>query len=181
VIRAAAVVGAVLLVAGCGGQKVVTVTRTVTSSAPACSSIGESALAICAVGKPAAGADETAFFSTRGGHRVRVPVQRPRGSMVGHWVTAYLSPDGKTLLAQWSAECEVPIAYFVSARGGSPRPVSADAAESVAHGWTDGGRAIVEFPNGPCGTGAKRPGIYLVSLDGRRRLLEALPRANGGP
>ena len=81
-----------------------------------------------------------------------LPTQRPAGAKVGHWAGAYRSPDGKALLAQWSAECEVPIAFFVRGRDGAPKPVVGkslrDAPMSVADGWTQDGRAIVEFSDG---------------------------------
>ena len=45
-------------------------------------------------------------------------IGKPPGAKVGHWAKAYLSPDGKTFLAQWSAECEVPTRVL---RAGSRR------------------------------------------------------------
>jgi hypothetical protein len=90
--------------------------------------------------------------------------------VVGHWGGVFLSPDGGTLLAQWSAECEVPIAFFVRSSGGRPRPVGRNRygpAPSTALGWTTDGRAIVDFYEGACG-GNEKPGVYLVSVDGRR-------------
>jgi hypothetical protein len=88
---------------------------------------------------------------------------------VGHWRWAAASPDGKTILAQWSAECEVPQAYLLDAEGGKPRPLAPDYAFSEAYGWTTDGRAIVFLPKLPaCGTEFK-PGLYLISPDGRQR------------
>lgn len=108
---------------------------------------------------------------------------------VGHWAWAALSPDGSMLLAQWSAECEIPIAFFVPAEGGEPRVVTgeddwATSPTSVALGWTTDGRAIVLFPSeSPCGTGGKA-GLYLISVDGTHtrirgvdRLAKNLPRS----
>ena len=63
------------------------------------------------------------------GRWVRVaaqPVRLFRDQVVGHWVEAWLSPDGKTLLAQWSGECESPSTYFVDARGGRPSYVTGE-------------------------------------------------------
>jgi hypothetical protein len=91
---------------------------------------------------------------------------------VGHWDWAVLSPDGSTLLAQWSAECEVPIAFFVSLPAGSPRPVTGEAdwaqsPDSEALGWTRDGRAIIFLPQGPaCGSGSQAAGVYLYSAPG---------------
>jgi hypothetical protein len=163
---------AVLVLAGCGGSAASVVTVTRTAPAPrSCSRIEESPIALCRLMK--AREYTTAFYVTRRGRLVPLPIGHPPGSKVGHWVTAYISPDRKTLLAQWSAECEVPIAFFVAARGGVPRALSDGNQESIAHGWTGDGRAIVDFPSGPCSGTAERPGLYLVSLDGTRQFLAA--------
>ena len=95
----------------------------------------------------------------------------------GHWAWAALSPDRQTILAQWSAECEVPIAFLVDADGGMPTPVTgeddwASSPESVALGWTTDGRALVFLPRGPaCASGVPKPGVYLYSGRGAGKLL----------
>jgi hypothetical protein len=94
------------------------------------------------------------------------PSARDAGK-IGRWAAAFLSPDGRTLLLQWSAECEVPIAFVAPAGGGAPRVVSGQrdwttAPESVAMGFGSDGRAIIGFPRGVCGGGLRRPGIYAV-------------------
>jgi hypothetical protein len=90
---------------------------------------------------------------------------------VGHWRHAVPSPDGKTILAQWSGECEIPIAYFIPLDTRKPRPVFPIPQETTAVAWNDDGRAGV-FVNGPaCGGGDVRPGLYLVSLDGEREFV----------
>ena len=75
------------------------------------------------------------------------------------------------------------MAFFVQGRDGEARPVAGssvrDAPVSVADGWTQDGRAIVELPRGACGTSLNRPGIYLISLDGQRTFLAPLPRSPG--
>ena len=71
-------------------------------------------------------------------------IGKPPGAKVGHWAKAYLSPDGKTFLAQWSAECEVPFSVL---RAGSRRRAArrdrrgglGEGAASVADGWTEDG------------------------------------------
>jgi hypothetical protein len=145
-VRRLAALGAVLLVAGCGGGG--SATRTITRAAAPL-----------------------------------LPSQKPAGAKVGHWARAYLSPDRKTLLAQWSAECEIPVAFFAEGRDGAVRPVVGrslrDAPMSIADGWTQDGRAIVEFPAAACGNGIHKPGIYLVALDGTRTLVQPLKRAVG--
>ena len=73
------------------------------------------------------------------------------------------------MLGQWSGDCEVPTAFFISLGGGKPVPVTgernwAKSPETMAYGWTTDGRAIVFIPTKPaCGTGVFRPGIYLVA------------------
>ena len=90
---------------------------------------------------------------------------------VGHWVRAVPSPDGKTLLAQWSAECEIPLAYFVSLDTRRPKAVAPRHLETQAIAWNDDGRAGVFFMGGACASGDPRPGLYLVSLDGEREFV----------
>jgi hypothetical protein len=84
----------------------------------------------------------------------------------GWWTAAFLSPNGSRLLLQWSGSCEIPIAFFGPASGGTLRTVTgqaelAGAPESVALGWS-GPRAVVDLPKGACGGSASRPGVYLV-------------------
>jgi hypothetical protein len=111
---------------------------------------------------------------------VSPPGPTPTGTgagKVGHWAWAAVSPDKKTLLAQWSAECEVPLAFLVDLADGAPAPVTgesdwAESPESVALGWTTDGRAIAFLPHGPaCGSGVERPGIYLYRAPGSGKLL----------
>jgi hypothetical protein len=100
-----------------------------------------------------------------------LPVDDIRG--VGHWVWAAASPDGKSILAQWSAECEVPVAYVIDAEGGRLRPFSADSSE--AFGWTTDGRAIVGVRASPCGGG--EAGLYLMTPAGDPTAIgKAVPR-----
>jgi hypothetical protein len=125
------------------------------------------------------------FLLDEGGQRSALPIAPPETAsdsvLVGHWDWAALSPDGETLLAQWSAECEVPIAFFVPARGGKPRVVSVQddwttSPTSIALGWTTDGRAIVLFPEAnPCGL-VGRPGLYLVASDGTHTRIRKLDR-----
>jgi hypothetical protein len=85
---------------------------------------------------------------------------------IGHWVWAGFAPGGRAILAQWSAECEVPVAYLVA--GWRMRPYGA---ESVALGWLPSGAAVIHFPNGPC-AGSDRPrGIYAVPRSQEPRLI----------
>jgi hypothetical protein len=88
---------------------------------------------------------------------------RPR--RVRHWVWKERSPDGEAVLAQWSGECEIPVAYVIA--GGRSRKV---ADETVALGWLPRGEALVHFrPLGCAGSG--RSGIYAVARSGKARLV----------
>jgi len=85
----------------------------------------------------------------------------------GWWTSAFVSPDGRRLLLQWSGECEIPVAFFAPAHHARSLPVTgqrslARAPESVALGWTRGGRAVVELPKGGCGSGTRRAGVYAI-------------------
>jgi hypothetical protein len=155
VIRAAAVIGVLLVLAGCGSTKTVTVTRV-----QRCNGIA---------------ADLAFHYAICGGRFMRdgrpLAIDNPPGAKVGHWAKAYLSPDGKTFLAEWSAECETPTSFFVPVRGGVPHVVTGESDWAKAHpsqadGWSQDGRAIVEIWRGDCGL--SRRDIYLVSLDGTR-------------
>jgi hypothetical protein len=104
----------------------------------------------------------------------------------GLWRDVFVSPDGKTLLAQWSGECESPNAFFIPARGGTPRDVSGNqnwtrAPESGAVGWAKDGRALIRLFGPACGTGAHRPGLYLIDPDsGRAEFVRKLTPREGG-
>lgn len=93
---------------------------------------------------------------------------------VGHWARGFRSPDGRTVLLQWSAECEVPIAFFL--RAGRLQAVSGErdwtkAPDSVALGWLRDGRAAVQLPRLGCGGSGGRAGIYAVDPATLRRTL----------
>lgn len=98
------------------------------------------------------------------------PAPAPGIGPVGHWQSALLSPDGRTVLAQWSAECEIPIAFLIPVAGGKPRPVAGtlrDQPESIALGWSPEGLAVVFLPSLACGRSYGGPGIYLVATGGK--------------
>jgi hypothetical protein len=84
---------------------------------------------------------------------------------VGHWEWAGRSRRSGAVLAQWSAECEVPVAYLI--RGGRLRALGD---ETTALGWLPSGEALVHFEQGVCGAQA-RSGVYVVPLAGRPRLV----------
>lgn len=126
------------------------------------------------------------FLRVEGGKKTTLPLKPPgptpsskyagRG---GHWYWAALSPDGSRFLGQWSGDCEVPNAFFVSLSGGKPVPVTGESdwqksPNTEGFGWTTDGRAIVFIPTKPaCGTGIFHPGIYLIGEDCPRKLIWA--------
>jgi hypothetical protein len=97
----------------------------------------------------------------------------------GSWRWGWPSPDGRTLLLQWSGECETPNAFFADVESGRVRPVTGErdwrhAPESSAYGWLHDGRAVVYLPRGGCGNGYKRPGYYAIDpRSGRADFLRA--------
>jgi hypothetical protein len=89
--------------------------------------------------------------------------------LVGHWRWALPSPDGRWVLAQWSAECESPQAYLIPADGSLPRLL---VDESTGVGWSPDGKAILRLRGGSCGEGSEQPGTYVVDpASGERTIL----------
>jgi hypothetical protein len=96
---------------------------------------------------------------------LRVVARAP--GKVGRWVWAEFAPRGGGFLAQWTAECEVPVAYLVA--DGKLRSYGQ---ESAALGWLPGGEALIHFPNGPCAGASKAVrGIYVVPGTSKPRLI----------
>ncbi len=100
--------------------------------------------------------------------RGRVVARAPRG--IGHWLWAVSSPRGDAILAQWSAECEVPVAYLVA-----DGKLCKFGDETVALGWLPSGEALVHYREGGCG-GSGRAGIYAVPRSGKPRLIRRTAR-----
>jgi hypothetical protein len=88
---------------------------------------------------------------------------------LGHWRWATPSPDGRWVLAQWSGECEAPMAFVIEVATGEYRTVSGESGAdwfngraSFGLGWAPDGRAVVSLPESACGTSATEPGVYLL-------------------
>jgi hypothetical protein len=178
-VKRAVVAAAVLVLAACGGEE-----RPYLTAAPAvdrwCKTAGTSngrTFRACYEpmlandpAPPAAKRHGRLEVREREGHWRRLAVPHPLGAKpgepaAGHWDWAAVSPDGDTLLAQWTAECEVPLAFFVPSDGGKAVPVVTGRygpLTSLALGWTADGRAIVGIPGQSCGSTTPRPGTYLV-------------------
>jgi hypothetical protein len=97
------------------------------------------------------------------------PAMRTAHGVVGRWIGVHPSPDGRTLLLQWSGECEIPVAYVAASSGSGLRPVDRSATTtSVALGWTADGRALVSVAQGDCGLRAHAV-TYAVDVAGGAR------------
>jgi hypothetical protein len=142
---------------------------------------GEGPLQLC-WGSEADGHGRFVVDAGSGQRELEIPPPGPTptaadAGKAGHWAWAALAPDGHRLLAQWSSECEVPIAFFADLQGGDPEPVTgeedwAESPESTALGWTTDGRAILFLPKGgACGSGESAPGVYLYSQAGEGDLV----------
>jgi hypothetical protein len=111
-----------------------------------------------------------ALIVEEGGARRIVRVEPPPGRadqpVHGSWYWGALSPDGRTLLLHWSAECEIPIAFLAPAEGGRPREAIPGAFSSYPLGWW-GGRAVVAEHEG-CGM-PKLSRLHLVDAHGAER------------
>jgi hypothetical protein len=108
-------------------------------------------------------------------------------SKPGWWSWAAASPDGTTILAEWThytsylhatGNCRVPHSALVPADGARPQPLTAGPA--VPLGWTTDGQAIVFRPAGSGCSGAD-PGVYLVTPEGKATLLARTDRDEPPP
>jgi hypothetical protein len=109
-----------------------------------------------------------------------IPAEAPRikGMLVGHWRYAIPSPSGD-VLGQWSGECEVPTAYWIT--GGELRIITGEyeqgeAPDSTALGWSEDGRAFAYLGEGFCGDRGDPPGIYSFTSPGAGELLYQTPK-----
>jgi hypothetical protein len=167
-VRRSAVLAFALALAGCGGGSNTEARAPVPADCARFGTHEETTYYVC--WKPTR--DNHGRFVVRSPDEQRtLPVElpaRPQGTpQVGHWRTARLSPNGETVLAQWSGECEAQIAYFIPAEGGEARPVTGRSEWSEALGWTGDGLARVRLSNGACGTTMHKPGVYLVDPETR--------------
>jgi hypothetical protein len=149
---------------GCGGNDVPAAEGT--RLGPECRPAGEMKAGSAHLCYRAEGRDHGRFVVVGADWQQRtLPVEPP--TPVGHWRWATVSPDGATILAEWSAECEVPIAFLFAASGGQPRPAFASDGASRAFGWTVDGRAIVSLlTQTSCSGRTLKPGLYLVAPGG---------------
>jgi hypothetical protein len=106
---------------------------------------------------------ERSWIQRREGARWKT-VLDPPPVRSGWWRRIMTSPDRRTVLAQWSGECEIQSTYVVSAETWKARPIFRWSS-STAVGWAADGRARVRLPAPVYGTDNRIrfwPGIYLV-------------------
>jgi hypothetical protein len=115
-----------------------------------------------------------------------LPIPESNGQpMLGHWRYSANDPHyGDRVLAQWSGECEAPIAFFVEKDEGDIEPITgeddpANAPDSIGLGWTKVGQAVVLLREGTCSGGTDPPGVYLFRTAGHGRLLVETPPWSG--
>jgi hypothetical protein len=153
-----------VLVAGCGGTQ-----RVATHSRPA------HVRKICERATPAFRTCETGVYP-----HMRPTIERmtPSGWAVvtgplkhadpdAAWGRVWLSPDSRTLLAEWLFPCDSAVAVFVPMRGGTARVVTGQldwrkAPISRPLGWTAGGSARVSVFG--------KAGVQLIDPKSIRRL-----------
>ncbi|HYX88243.1 MAG TPA: GTPase RsgA [Gaiellaceae bacterium] len=163
--RTALVASAALVLAGCGGGGG---ERTAVAPAPrhVCEPTRAPPYAVC--GYPLQKREPSSIWRSFGRSAVELtgPAETVRQDPhpSGFWVRErlFVSPDGKTLLAQWSGQCEVQSTYLVSAETGRRRAILAPADESSALGWTKAGLAKIRIPRPVCGGAHLAAGIYAV-------------------
>jgi hypothetical protein len=103
----------------------------------------------------------------------------PHRVVTGHWRWMDVAPNGNAALAQWSGECEFPVAFVVPVQEGHPVPVTgastlgrAPASEGL--GWTRRGWMAVYLPDGACGPGSERSGVYRFLSPGHGSLIVSI-------
>jgi hypothetical protein len=97
-----------------------------------------------------------------------ISLRTPPGSGVGHWRYAFRGSSGQ-VLAQWSGECEVPLAYEIKGNAVRGFGAAGAAVESQALGLALDGSPIVQFPATACGSGSAMTGVHIrVGNDWRR-------------
>ena len=106
--------------------------------------------------------EKSAIYRRVGGSWVEA-AGPPRGRH-GWWRRVVAAGNRRTLLAQWSGECEIQTTYLVSVADGTARSIL-EGLPSTAVGWASDGRARVRLPADLWGMKAKRifrAGIYRV-------------------
>jgi hypothetical protein len=90
---------------------------------------------------------------------------------LGHWQNASSHPTAGRCSRSGRPSARSRSRFFVPLDTRQPRPVAPVRYETVAVAWNADGRAGVFFNGGACGAGLERPGLYLVSLNGKREFV----------
>lgn len=109
-------------------------------------------------------------------------------TVLGFWRWAWVSPDGRWVLAQWSGECESRTAFILPSDGstelqtvtGGVGDAWLSGPESAALGWAPDGRAVIQIPGMDCGGPQADAGVYLLDpTTGERELVRAAAVPDG--
>jgi hypothetical protein len=108
-----------------------------------------------------------------------VPPNARKREGAGLWRWMDLAPNGNVALAQWSGECDFPVAFVVPVQEGHAIPVTGAATlsrtpASIGLGWTQSGQMAVILPSDACGAESNRPGVYRFTSPGQGRLIFAI-------
>jgi hypothetical protein len=95
----------------------------------------------------------------KGAGRWAKVVDHPLGEYEHWWTRLFPSPDGRTLLLEWQAPCDMRFTYLVPARGGELDYAIVGGANTRALGWSADGRARVRLITPSEGF---RAGIYRI-------------------
>jgi hypothetical protein len=121
--------------------------------------------------------DEREIRLRQGDGEYRMLIGPPQD--LGHWRWAVPSASGNWVTAQWSGECEVPVAYRIATFEDWSRPVTkdlaGDPAATLALGWSSGtrrGAGLLGVAGGfDCGGPLLEPGVRFLNTDNVGQLL----------
>jgi hypothetical protein len=151
----------VIAVIGCGGPRTQSSAQPIDKHLRRCTHASGGFRACTRFGFPIRG--ERSWIQQRHGDTWEILVGPPK-ARYGWWRRIVASRDRKTLLAQWSGECEIQSTYLVSTVTGKERPIFRGAS-SAAVGWSEDGRARIRLPEPVYGAGKTiryEAGIYRV-------------------
>ena len=171
-----------LLAAGCGTAQHVATPGTTRQAERLCSAAKARGFRTCWSGGPVA--KPTIERRTASGWRVIARSLAPPEPSA-QWGEVLLSPDGRTLLAEWRYPCDSAAAVFLPAGGGKPRLVTGErdwrkAPVSRALGWTRDGKARVRLYTSwrRWRISTRRPRVFL--FDPQVPARDARPAAQSG-
>jgi hypothetical protein len=157
-VRVAVLLAGLLVAAGCGASHDPPHSRAANAPVARCTHVSRGFRACTVFRAPG---ERSALYRRVGSRWVVVRGRLP--GRAGWWRRVAAAPDRRTLLAQWSGECEVQSTFLVSVRGGRVRPLFRGHQTTVL-GWTRDSVARVRLAEQVWrGTQLlRRAGIYLV-------------------